>query len=303
MNKLFYFQDKDCNYIVRFLGIKFSIKHKSHFKFIPVKEYGLTTKKRNPQIIVSLTSFPQRINYVWKAISTILSQTLKPDKVVLGLADLQFPNKEQDLPQELLQLKDFGLEIKWCEDFKSLKKILPSLKEFPNDIIVTADDDLYYEKDWLNKLYSAYLKDKSNIYCHRIARLNLNDNKIFALNSKHYKTNCHIIPSYLNSIFGGSGCLFPPNSFNEEVFNINNFNRLAHNADDLWIWAMLTLNNKKIVEVSGAKSDFQIIDGTAEYSLCKKNKKRNFNKIYKDLITQYPHILDNIQNEVISKKQ
>lgn len=303
MNKLFYFQDRDCNYIVRVFGIKFSIKHKSHFKFIPVNQYGLTKEKRNPQLIVSLTSFPQRIKYVWKSISTILSQTVKPDRVVLWLADTQFPNKEQDLPAELLQLKEFGLEIMWCEDFKSLKKLLPTLKEFPNDIIVTADDDLYYEKYWLEELYSKYLENQSNVYCHRIARLNLTDNKISMIKTKYYKTNCYNIPSYLNSIFGGSGCLIPPYSFNNEVFNIDMANKLTNNADDLWIWAMLTLNDIKVAEVSGSKSDFQIIDGTIESSLCKKNKKRDFNQIYQDLTNQYPHILENIKKEVIGEKQ
>ena len=61
-------------------------------------------------IIVSLTSFPERINTVWLTIVTLLSQTLKPKKVLLWLAKSQFEGIE--LPDNLKRLEKYGLEIK-----------------------------------------------------------------------------------------------------------------------------------------------------------------------------------------------
>ena len=176
----------------------------------------MTTEKRNPQLIVSLTTFPARINTVHKTINTLLQQTVKPDKLILWLAKEQFANKEDDLPQNLLKLKDFGLEIKWCEDLRSYKKLVPTLREFPNDIIVTADDDLYYQKDWLESLYNAYLKAPQNIYTRRacaIKRKNYYYSVIPHYANKDYE------PNYSNQLMGGAGTIYPPNSLHKDILD------------------------------------------------------------------------------------
>jgi hypothetical protein len=84
---------------------------------------------------------------VHKTIETLLNQSHKADKVILWLAEEEFPNKEKGLPRELIQLIKSGLTISWCRDIKSYKKLIPALEKYPKSIIVTADDDLYYQKN------------------------------------------------------------------------------------------------------------------------------------------------------------
>ena len=60
--------------------------------------------------------------------------------MILWLADSEFPDREKDLPQNLMRLCKEGLQIKWTKDVKSYKKLIPAIKEFPEAIIVTADD-------------------------------------------------------------------------------------------------------------------------------------------------------------------
>ena len=55
-------------------------------------------------IIVSVTSHPARIREVVLAIRTVYRQTRQPDKVILWLGEEKFPNRYEDLPEELLQL-------------------------------------------------------------------------------------------------------------------------------------------------------------------------------------------------------
>ena len=50
------------------------------------KHYGLFIGERTEKIVVSLTSFPNRISKLWMVIETILSQSIKPDKVILYLS-------------------------------------------------------------------------------------------------------------------------------------------------------------------------------------------------------------------------
>ena len=130
-------------------------KDKLSKKILKFHRWGINNEKRNKRIVVSLTSFPERMEDIHFGLYSLLNQSLKPDLVVLWLAKSQFPNFEKDLPQTVLSLKENGLTIKWCEDLHSYKKLLPSLESYPNDIIVTADDDIYYHNN-PNQLVSLY---------------------------------------------------------------------------------------------------------------------------------------------------
>lgn len=58
-------------------------------------------------------------------IETILSQSIKPDKVILYLSKVQFPRLEEDLPDSLLNMKARGLDIRFVEgDIRSHKNII-----------------------------------------------------------------------------------------------------------------------------------------------------------------------------------
>ena len=81
---------------------------------------GIIAKKRAVPFIVSVTTFPARINDVWISLDILLRQTVKPDEVILWLAEEQFPDKK--LPQNLLNLQERGLTIRYCHDLRSHKK-------------------------------------------------------------------------------------------------------------------------------------------------------------------------------------
>ena len=155
----------DGHYIINLFGIIIRIKHYKKYNCPEPKEVGIQTNEQH--IVVSLTSFPERVNTVIKTIKTLLTQTMKPDVIVLWLAEEQFPNREKDLPEELLSLKDFGLTIGWYNDIRSYKKIIPSLKRYPDSIIITTDDDIYYAPDTIESLYKSYLEYPHDIHAHR----------------------------------------------------------------------------------------------------------------------------------------
>ena len=98
---------------------------------------------RNGKLIVSLTSFPARIELVWMTIASLMNQTMKPKKIILWLSEEQFQT-EESIPQTLLALRKRGLEIRFCEDIKPHKKYFHTMQEYPDDIVVTVDDDIFY---------------------------------------------------------------------------------------------------------------------------------------------------------------
>lgn len=243
---------------------------------------------KNSDIIISLTSFPERINEVPYTIYSLLNQSLKPSKVVLWLAIDEFPKKEKDLPEKLLNLKNNGLSIGWCNNLKSFKKLIPSLKEYPSNIIVTADDDIFYQKDWLKSLYDAYLNNPNSIICGRGRKIKLKNKTL-----DRYETwelcKTQEDASYLNLMTGIGGVLYPPNSLNNNVFDYDLVCKLCPDADDLWFWAMAVMNKTKIVIIEYQK----LISLNISRDLRLTNKKRLFDSNINKNDVQVENILNN----------
>lgn len=270
-------------------------KEKINLEIEKFKNIGITDKKRTQKLIISLTSYPERMYDIHYSIYSLLNQKLKPDLCILWLAENQFPNKEQDLPTGLLNLKKNGLTIKWCTDLKSYKKLIPAIQMYPNDIIITADDDLYYASDWLEKLYQEYLlSDKNCIIAHRAHRIEIKNKQILPY-SKWKKCINIDSKTFLNFPTSGGGILYPPASLHTDVINSDLFMQLAPNADDIWFWAMGVLNNKKtqivknpnMIVYTNHKREFGFYNN--EQTLYSTNKNQNDIQI-KNIIENYPDI-------------
>ena len=299
IKQFLFFKNLDAHYYIEiFKSIKIAIKNNKKFDYKKVCEYGLTKEKRQTQIIVSLTSFPQRINTVELTVNTLLNQTVKPDRLILWLSENQFPNKEEDLPSSLVNLKQYGLEIRWCEDIKSYKKLIPALREFPNDIIVTADDDLYYQRDWLESLYNEYKKNPNFIYTRRACGVNIKNNTISI--KPHYANN-NYKPTYLNQLMGGEGTLYQPNSLHHDVLNTEQIKSLIPTHDDIYFWTMALLKRTKICLVKNKDVNLYTVENSQNYGLCKQNKKNEVGMSPKEAFTRifvkYPNVFELIEEE------
>ncbi len=243
--------------IITIFGLKLCYNKAKKFKFKQINTNGLNNEIRTPKIIVSLTSFPDRIPSLHKNLSSLLSQTVKPDMLILWLAEEQFPNKEQDLPVEILRLKDFGLTIRWCKDLRSYKKLIPTIQEFPEDIIITADDDVFYHPEMIERLYKSYLKYPNHIHCHKTKKITFKNNEI-----KTKQKKCYKYPSFGNILVGVGGVLYPPHSLFKDITNEELFKKLAPTNDDLWFWATAVLNNTRIMKVKNNIDEPIIIEET-----------------------------------------
>lgn len=264
--------------------------------------YGITKEKRDTKLIVSLTSFPERMYDIHYNLYSLLNQSVKPDEIILWLALEQFPNKEDDIPQKVLNLTKHGLRIEFTNDMKSYKKLIPSLKNYSSDIIITADDDIYYSKDWLEKLYNEYLQNPDCIIAHRCHRVTFDLNKNIAPYTKWEKEIEDDSSSTLNFFTGAGGVLYPPNSLCLDVLNEELFINLAPNADDIWFWAMALLNNKKIKVVNNPINKLIYINPereigfNGETTLYSQNKVDN-DKQLMNIINEYPQIINMLESE------
>lgn len=209
-----------------------------------------STQKNNPKIIVSLTSFPKRINRLWIVIETLLRQTKKPDLIVLWLSKNQFPTLNS-LPKKLLKMQDRGLEIILVDDdLRSHKKYFYILQHYPNDFVITVDDDIFYSKHLIEALWKKKCEFPDTIICNYAFEIKRYDDNSIASYEKWEAVTVESSPS--SDIFFGSGggTLFPPKSLHEDVLKTELFMELCPHADDIWLNAMVRLNKKQIAKAN-----------------------------------------------------
>lgn len=251
-----------------FLFQKKIYKNKTDKKITSLIRDGINLRgPQNENLIISLTSFPERITEVKYTVYSLLNQTIRPQKIILWLAENQFPNKEQDLPEELIAFQKYEFEIRWCEDIKSYKKLIPALEFFPNSFIATADDDIFYEKTWLEKLWKSHIENPGFIVCHvaKVIEFDKDNNPIPFVKWKRNIKNNH--PFFSNVQIGAGGVLYHRKYLHEDIFRRDLFSNLAPNADDLWFYFMALLNKTPTCIAKNSCHNVKYVNPNREYGL------------------------------------
>ncbi|MDL2243254.1 glycosyltransferase [Bacteroidales bacterium OttesenSCG-928-J19] len=254
------------------------------------------------QIIVSLTSFPAAIPFATQAIQSILDGSVFPDKIVLYLTASQFPNNE--IPESLQVLKEGNpsFEVRFYEEnIRSYTKLIPALRDFPDDIIVTVDDDMQYGKHLLRRLLRLHKRYPEAIIGHRVRHLKLNAPY---LKSKRYM-NTRFLTKSLRPRFGNlqtgiGGVLYPPHSLKPEMLDSRLFMEIAPTTDDIWFWAAAVANGTRIAPVPFGDWNPRELDKPLGISLKQTNisSNRDVNReVIETLLERYPIIKQRVEDE------
>ncbi len=211
-------------------------------------ESGVSTEKLcDHEVIVSLTSFGERIHDVHVAIESIMQGSVKPNRIILWLSEEEFRNRP--IPTTLKRQQQRGLEIAFCKDIRSYKKLIYTLQQNPEACIITIDDDVIYDFDIVERLIASHINHPNIICACRVHRVTLDSNG----HPKSYLkwddrvTSSDISP--LNFSTGIGGVLYPPHCFSSEVFNSDIFLKLCPLADDIWFYAMALIKNTPILKI------------------------------------------------------
>ena len=238
-------------------------------KKIDKKIKQLSTKQINRKsvlknVIVSLTTYGERLYELQYTLYSLVSQTVLPEKIVVNLAKQDFAN----ISETLKSFEKYGVVFIETEDLRSYKKLIPTINMYPGKFIVTADDDIYYPSKWLETLWSGHLKDPDCIVCHLTKKIEYIDNKLLPYKYWNYNKS-DTEPLFSNLILGGGGTVFPPTSFYKDVCKTELFMKLAPYADDIWIYFMVVLNGKKIKQLPKPYINVKYVNPYREYGLRK----------------------------------
>jgi len=197
------------------------------------------------ELIVTLTSYSPRFESLHFVIKSLLLQSVKPDRVVLWIA-----REEQSLlPDSLLKLESQGLEIRYTEDIRSFKKIIPAIEAFPDAAFIIFDDDLYYPRNTIERLLSTADHYPSCVVAGRVHQV-VCDDQGAVLPYKRWKWDSVLVESDDHFFTGCGGVFFPSNCFPSEVLNKQKFLTLTPFADDIWLNWMLKINRVPVIGLS-----------------------------------------------------
>lgn len=220
------------------------------------------SKTVEKDLVVSLTSYGQRLEELHYTLFSLVNQTIAPEKIIVNLSANDF----EKISPILHIFQKYGVEFTEVEDTKSYKKLIPTLQKYPDKIIITADDDLYYKSDWLEKLLLTHKKFPTMILCHLTAKISFLNNKLKPYNEWQFNKR-GTIPSYSNLILSGAGTLFPPNSLYKDVCNADLFMKLSPTADDIWDYFMAFLQGTKIIQIQNSYSNLHYVNPYREYGI------------------------------------
>lgn len=215
-------------------------------KALNSKEAGVTTDRLcENEVIVSLTTYGKRLYEVASTIESIMQGSMKPNRIMLWLDN---GLKETILPISLQKQQKRGLDIAFCKDIRSYKKLIPTLQKFPNAVIITIDDDVLYHYDFVENMINHHKKYPQCIIANRIHRIVL-DNMGYPVTYMKWKfCDNPTDDSPLNFFTGVGGVLYPPNAMDDEVFNESVFMDICKYADDIWFKAMSLKNGTNVLK-------------------------------------------------------
>lgn len=246
-------------------------------KFFFASQENLTKNKEQLPVVVSLTAIPSRFNMLYVTIKSIMNQSQLPKKIVLWINE----NHVEQLPNSIVSLQSDLFEIHTSHLHSSHKKLIHSLSMFPNLPIITCDDDVIYDKEWLQRLYEEHVEQPDVVIGNHTYVVRFNS-KGEALPYSKWNENLKDARSENKKALipiGVWGVLYPPNSLHEDVQNEDLFMELAPRADDLWFKAMSTLNGTLSIQSSEYQNKRHPIPviGTKKNSLHKINVAKDFN--------------------------
>ena len=198
---------------------------------------------------------PSRLPAIGLCLESLFTQTFKPNRIILWLTHDELAGCSPET-RALLRMYEYrNLEIKICKkDIRSYKKCLYALSAYPHAILVTADDDIIYPRDWLERLWKSYLLNPDSIHCYKAHTMRFdNARQLKPYLEWSFKDDDDPGPSFRLFPAGCHGVLYPPKCLDERVFDEELFSRLTPTNDDIWWKAMSLLKETTCVKLASDK--------------------------------------------------
>ena len=252
-------------------------------------EPGVTERAEGPRLTVTLTSYGERALDVYLVIESLMQQSVRADRIVLWLSEDEFDR--DSLPELLERQENRGLVVRFTEDLRSYKKLIPALTAYPDDLLLTVDDDVLFPVDHIERLYRAHRAEPEVIHCYRGHRMtyagpgHLKPYREWELETDLPHASLDVFP------VGVGGVLYFPGCFDEEVTHRAAFTSLCPDADDIWFKAMSRRRGTacRVVPHARSRRQYHVLPGTQADGLWKANSRNNDRQL-RAVLEAYPDL-------------
>ena len=207
---------------------------------------------KKTEIIISMTTLPDRCENACKSIRSIYRGTMLPDRIILWLCHEDFGN---EIPDCLVGLSSEIpiFEVRWSDvDYGPATKLLPAIKAFPDALIMNLDDDYEYKPDILENVYNCWKLNPNSIITVAAHRIGITRTRGYMFNrdgaffgGTHYPVRSK---GYDLMFLSGHGTMYPPHVFDgSEVMNVELMNSHWRTHDELWFWMNAVANGVETV--------------------------------------------------------
>lgn len=233
-------------------------------------------------ILVSLTTTSQRLHLCRMTLASLLLQSRKPDRILVWISERPYLRDQgitdaarlDAIRRDLAPLGNI-IEFRWTHNIGPYRKLMPTLQTCQrDDLIVTADDDIFYGEHWLERLLGAFgqaNQDGDNyMVAARVRAVLANPlgrNRSYlswpVINTAEDLTDQFVVT------FGGGAVLRKSFFMSGDIRNVD-YLRLAPTADDLWCSKLLIRNEITVRTVPEALAELNFVehdDGLLNYNV------------------------------------
>lgn len=179
--------------------------------------------------IVTLTSFPARIDSLDLVLISILEQRCRASRIVLYLSSEQFDGLSS-LPAGLRNLQRFGVEIEFVSgDLRSYKKFAYN-QGFSDKGFIIIDDDILYPSEMLELLVNSSRSYPGHVVANRCMKVDASmPYASWALICGEGSAGRMLMPT------GCGGVYYPSGSLPDFTFSIVDAMEVCPDGDDVWL--------------------------------------------------------------------
>lgn len=154
-----------------------------------------------------------------------------------------------EIPEWVKEFDRNMLEVQFTENIGSYRKLIPALEAYPDsDIVVTADDDVIYCGDWLDRLVHASLENRKRVICFHANIGNYRKKYVHWGHSALSISGSNLLP------IGAGGILYRREFFSDIVYDKSVYLRLAFCKDDLWFKYCTYLKSDGVLQLDNLNS-------------------------------------------------
>lgn len=225
------------------------------------------------RIIVSLTTISPRLELLKKVIVNMFEQTIRPNIVHIfyshdplfydnGIDSQTISKLNKDI--DLINFYNIQVIFTDVNNIGPYRKLIPALKTYKNDIIITIDDDTIFELTFIQKYMYQYVKNKC-IICSGGKFFNIKDycndiNHSSILNINYTEKSVISAMNYIPQ--GSGGILYHTKMFDDDFidFDYEQLPEIIKKNDDVFFRNYTFRKNIKILFLTVKRTNLLDID-------------------------------------------